>query len=651
MKKLLSMLLVVLMMVSMFGITASAQPDGPEELDWSVNLSFVGAGVDYIDLSAEIIGIDVYEGMTAIWYHNGIAITPPMPVNSNTITMNIGEGPTLLPLQLNDYHVEITKVVQGPPIDPPIVTTPPAVYIDIQQPEALPPEVATSNTVCVSVLTVTVNQEGINNVPLPIDTSVGINLTDREGAPLNTSLISETYKTYVEVNKNLLERSNRDNLLGMSHDSGELRLSSIYINNSYVGTAPDDSFTVSLLAIDATNGIHIRANYYREYYDGYFVGYNTTHGDVDFGNHDVLTTARSITTIPVEDRGTSIVADETINGIEKVIPISEGGRGFELNGDSEGPEGVSIKVIPNLGSYANVYEMDLSQFLAVSSRTYTGPSTFYVLKEHVRDTDGVMIELEQNYGASQTRYVVDFEQIQYKVNVEVMPGQEAMGEIAEPSTASGTYTYGTELSVEASPSGNNEFDGWVVSQEDTIYNMTSSLSATDTFLVDGEVSVVEQASNLLYDDNMEITLYAKFKEKSDPTPPKPTPTYYELTISSTAGGSVPRHEGTRTYSSGTRVNMVIEAEEGYEFTGWTGDTDILSNDLLAIVSKDAAIVANFEEIVEEPEEILEDEVVPESAPAVIEDEELPQTSGLPFAFFAMAGTACVAVGTRFRKRK
>jgi hypothetical protein len=53
---------------------------------------------------------------------------------------------------------------------------------------------------------------------------------------------------------------------------------------------------------------------------------------------------------------------------------------------------------------------------------------------------------------------------------------------------------------------------------------------------------------------------------------------YDLTISSTAGGSVTTPgEGTSTYDEGTVVNLVAEAEEGYHFVNWTGDVGTIGN--------------------------------------------------------------------------
>jgi hypothetical protein len=53
---------------------------------------------------------------------------------------------------------------------------------------------------------------------------------------------------------------------------------------------------------------------------------------------------------------------------------------------------------------------------------------------------------------------------------------------------------------------------------------------------------------------------------------------YDLTISSTSGGSVTiPGEGTFPYDEGTTVNLIVETEEGYQFVRWTGDVDTIAN--------------------------------------------------------------------------
>jgi hypothetical protein len=73
---------------------------------------------------------------------------------------------------------------------------------------------------------------------------------------------------------------------------------------------------------------------------------------------------------------------------------------------------------------------------------------------------------------------------------------------------------------------------------------------------------------------------------------------YDLTIASTAGGSVTTPvEGTFTYDEGTMVDLTAEAEEGYQFINWTGDVGTIAdvnNATTAItMNGDYSITANF----------------------------------------------------------
>jgi hypothetical protein len=74
---------------------------------------------------------------------------------------------------------------------------------------------------------------------------------------------------------------------------------------------------------------------------------------------------------------------------------------------------------------------------------------------------------------------------------------------------------------------------------------------------------------------------------------------YNLTIASTAGGSVtnPGEAGPYTYDEGTVVNLVAEAD--YHFVSWTGDVGTIAdvNDATTTITMngDYAITANFEE--------------------------------------------------------
>jgi hypothetical protein len=72
---------------------------------------------------------------------------------------------------------------------------------------------------------------------------------------------------------------------------------------------------------------------------------------------------------------------------------------------------------------------------------------------------------------------------------------------------------------------------------------------------------------------------------------------YNLTMSSTEGGEVTTPgEGTFTYSYGTGVNLVAEAEEGYYFVNWTGDIGTIScqcRSTTITMQGDYEITANF----------------------------------------------------------
>jgi len=76
------------------------------------------------------------------------------------------------------------------------------------------------------------------------------------------------------------------------------------------------------------------------------------------------------------------------------------------------------------------------------------------------------------------------------------------------------------------------------------------------------------------------------------------PTQYNLTISSTEGGEVTTPgERTFTYEEGTVVNLVAEADEGYQFVNWTGNVSAIADVNAAAtnitMNSNYAITANF----------------------------------------------------------
>ena len=76
------------------------------------------------------------------------------------------------------------------------------------------------------------------------------------------------------------------------------------------------------------------------------------------------------------------------------------------------------------------------------------------------------------------------------------------------------------------------------------------------------------------------------------------PVRYDLTTSSTAGGSITTPgEGTYTYDEGMTVDLVAEAGEGYKFVGWTGDVgaiqDVDAAQTIITMNDSYLITANF----------------------------------------------------------
>lgn len=78
----------------------------------------------------------------------------------------------------------------------------------------------------------------------------------------------------------------------------------------------------------------------------------------------------------------------------------------------------------------------------------------------------------------------------------------------------------------------------------------------------------------------------------------PPPVQYNLTISSTDGGSVTAPgEGTFTYDEATVINLIAEADVGYQFDNYTGDVDTIADvnasSTTITMNDNYSITANF----------------------------------------------------------
>jgi len=75
---------------------------------------------------------------------------------------------------------------------------------------------------------------------------------------------------------------------------------------------------------------------------------------------------------------------------------------------------------------------------------------------------------------------------------------------------------------------------------------------------------------------------------------------YQLSISSTSGGSVTSPgEGVFTYDTGAVIELVATPNDGYEFQGWNGDTQDITDPNSAstniTINENYSITAEFDE--------------------------------------------------------
>jgi signal recognition particle receptor subunit beta len=143
----------------------------------------------------------------------------------------------------------------------------------------------------------------------------------------------------------------------------------------------------------------------------------------------------------------------------------------------------------------------------------------------------------------------------------------AGGLVTIPGEGTFTYDEGTVVDLVATPGAGYRFVSWS-GDVGTIANVEA---AATTITMSGDYSIT-----------------ANFV------------TVYDLTISSTAGGSVTTPgEGTFTYDEGTVVDLVATPGAGYRFVNWTSDVGTIANveDATTNITMhdDYEITANFEE--------------------------------------------------------
>jgi len=148
----------------------------------------------------------------------------------------------------------------------------------------------------------------------------------------------------------------------------------------------------------------------------------------------------------------------------------------------------------------------------------------------------------------------------------------AGGSVTEPGEGVFTYDDGTIVDLVAEAEESYRFVEWT-----------------------GDVGTIAD----VYDATTTITMYGDYSITAEFVK------QYDLTISSTAGGSViTPGEGVFTYDEGKVVDLVAEAEEDYQFDEWTGDVgtiaDIHDAETTITMYGNYSITANFEEVPPSP---------------------------------------------------
>jgi len=144
--------------------------------------------------------------------------------------------------------------------------------------------------------------------------------------------------------------------------------------------------------------------------------------------------------------------------------------------------------------------------------------------------------------------------------------------VTTPGEGMYTYDEGTVVDLVAEADGGYQFVEWT----GDVGTVADVYAASTTITMSGDYSIT-----------------ANFEEIPS--------VQYDLNISSTAGGSVTTPgEGIYTYDEGTVVDVVAEADGGYQFVEWTGDVgtvaDVYAASTTITMTGDYSITADFEEI-------------------------------------------------------
>lgn len=211
-------------------------------------------------------------------------------------------------------------------------------------------------------------------------------------------------------------------------------------------------------------------------------------------------------------------------------------KSYELSIDVDG-EGQVLR--PGEGDFE--YEYDETVVLEAEAEEmhrferWTGDTDPIAMED--LQSDLITITMEDDYDIT-----AEFEEDYHELSID----SDEEGEVIRPGEGDYEYEIGEEIVIEADAYKNYEFDRWTGDTEG-IQDPSSELTT------------------IIMDDDYDIT--AEFEKEK-----------YELSLDVDGEGEIIRpSEESTTHEQGDEVILEVEADDGYEFSGWSGDNETITD--------------------------------------------------------------------------
>jgi len=252
------------------------------------------------------------------------------------------------------------------------------------------------------------------------------------------------------------------------------------------------------------------------------------------------------------------------------ISLPSGSYRYEIAGLGEGTYGLEI---------ASIEDDEATSFVATDIPVVSGAVHHYTIDWDAlaREEDGVAVQVAED-GDDTIDYtliagnVINGNEFVPSIRYDLIISSTAGGSVTTPTEGTFKYDVGTVVSLVATPASGYQFVNWT-GDVGTIADVSD---ATTIITMNGDYSIT-----------------ANFE--------KIPPEQFDLTISSTAGGSVTvPGEGTFSCNVGVVVFLVATPASGYQFVKWTGDVGTIANanaaSTMITMNDSYSITANFEAI-------------------------------------------------------